>query len=340
MGNLAPNGVARAKFSVIAALTLVGLSLSACGEKAPAPSPGSEIKTAEIADPVPKPAAPAPATPSPEQPAPDLSAPPASRDPAIDDLREIDARAGEGPSRAGPVPPPPAPQPGTPAVALPDDYEIVSNVLLPTESYLPKSDGMPTGLVLLDSREKSKNDSLCKALLGARTATVRTEAAARRDNPRGDYLVTHWPVRAVVANEGDCVQLSASYDFDRAKRVKQAYALQDRRGPLFLALDPTGEIVFLDLEDASAQDVFKATSDWMALALAAPQTGPNAGKPPQSLMAGANKLFAKLAGGFSSLVGGNSSITVVRFNDPVAGTSRQFNIYKSGVYLIGATFVL
>jgi len=55
----------------------------------------------------------------------------------------------------------------------------------------------------------------------------------------------------------------------------------------------------------------------MAQALAAPQTGPSAGKPPQSLMAGANRLFVRLAGGFSSRVGGNA-----------------------GVHLIGATFVL
>jgi hypothetical protein len=240
-----------------------------------------------------------------------------------------EATAGSGPS-----PPPPPP------VALPAGYEIVSHVLTPTESYLPKRDGMPTGVVLLDSREKTKNQSLCKALLGANTATVKTEAAARRDNSNGDFLVTHWPVTGVVADQGDCVELLAKYDFERATRVKNAYALTGSRGPVFLALDPTGEIVFLDLKDASADTVFKATSDWMKLALASPQNRP-AAEPRVGLVAGTNRLFAELAVGLSSLVGGNSGgPTVVKFNDPVKGTSRQFNIYKAGVYLIGATFTL
>jgi hypothetical protein len=162
-------------------------------------------------------------------------------------------------------------------------------VLTPTESYLPKRDGMPTG---------------------------------------------------VVADQGDCVELLAKYDFERATRVKNAYALTGSRGPVFLALDPTGEIVFLDLKDASADTVFKATSDWMKLALASPQNRP-AAEPRVGLVAGTNRLFAELAVGLSSLVGGNSGgPTVVKFNDPVKGTSRQFNIYKAGVYLIGATFTL
>lgn len=233
----------------------------------------------------------------------------------------------------------PAP-PSSPSIALPAGYEIVSHVLTPTESYLPKLDGMPTGIVLLDSREKAKNQSLCRALLGARTATVRTEAAARRDNPAGDFLITHWPVTGAVANQGDCGELLEKYDFARAKRVKNAYALDGSRGPLFLALDPTGQIVFLDLNDASADAVFKATSDWMTLALASPQDRPVAEQHP-GLVAGTNRLFADLATGLASLVGaGGPPPTVVRFNDPVAGTSRQFNIYRAGIYLIGATFAL
>ena len=213
-------------------------------------------------------------------------------------------------------------------------------MLTPTESYLPKRDGMPTGLVLLDIRERTKNESLCKALLGAHTATVKTEAAARRDNPSGDFLVTHWPVTGVLANQRDCAELLAKYDFDRAGRVKSAYALGGSRGPVFLALDPTGEIVFLDLKDASADAVFKATSDWMKLALASPQNRP-AADARVGLAAGTSRLFGELASGLASLVGGEAHAPlVVKFNDPVKGTSRQFNIYKAGIYLIGATFTL
>jgi hypothetical protein len=259
------------------------------------------------------------------------------------------AKASPG-SNPGPVPglargPTAAPSAPTtaslpPSVALPTGYEIVSRVLTPTESYLPKRDGMPTGIVLLDVREKAKNQNLCKALLGAKTATVKTEAQARRDNPHGDFLVTNWPVIAPAANEGDCVELLAKYDFDRATRIKGAYALGGSRGPFFLALDPTGEIVFLDLKDASAEDVFKATSEWMKLALASPQNRP-AAEQRLGLVAGTNRLFAKLAGGFGSLIGANPAApTLIRFNDPVKGTARQFNIYKAGVYLIGATFAL
>jgi hypothetical protein len=242
--------------------------------------------------------------------------------------------------------PPPSPSAGptiashSPSVALPVGYQIVSHVLTPTESYLPKRDGMPTGLVLLDTREKSKNQSLCKALLGAHTATVKTDAAARRDNPNGDFLVTHWPVTGVLVHQDDCAELLAKYDFDRAERVKNAYALGGSRGPVFLALDPTGEIVFLDLKDASADAVFKATSDWMKLALASPQNRPQA-EARVGLVAGTSRLFGELASGFASLVGSEAHApTVVKFNDPVKGTSRQFNIYKAGVYLIGATFTL
>ncbi|MEP7210118.1 MAG: hypothetical protein ABI740_04715 [Alphaproteobacteria bacterium] len=243
---------------------------------------------------------------------------------------------------------PSAPAPGgrptfaapSPAVALPAGYEIVSHVLTPTESYLPKRDGMPTGVVLLDVREKAKNQNLCKALLGTQTATVRTDAAARRANPNGDFLVTNWPVSGVVANQGDCVELLAKYDFDRAARIKNAYAIGGSRGPVFLALDPTGEIVFLDLKDASADAVFKATSDWMKLALASPQNLP-AAQARVGLVAGTNRLFAELASGFASLVGADAGTqAVVKFNDPVLGTSRQFKIYKAGGYLIGATFSL
>ncbi len=252
--------------------------------------------------------------------------------------------------------PPPAPAPSRPTiagevvttrsadatgagVALPKDYEIVSNVLLPGESYLPKSDGMPTGVVLLDRTQRAKNESLCKALLGARTRTVRTEEAARRENPNGDFLVTHWLSRGGVIDEGDCAELLAKYDFTRSEGVRQTYGLKASKGPIFLALDPSGEMMFLDLEDASADEVFAATSDWMALALKAPQSGPNAGKPPPGLIASANRLFARVAAGFSSLAGAATPTTVV-FNDPIRGATRTFNIYRAGRYLIGATFRL
>lgn len=226
-------------------------------------------------------------------------------------------------------------------VALPADYEIVSNVLSPTQSYLPGADNMPTGVVLLDARASDRNEALCLALLGERTATVRTETAARTDDPDGDYLVTHWLTRSAVADEGDCNELLAKYDFERATRIKQTYALSNSRGPVFLALDPTGAIMFLDLEDATSNQVFQATADWMSLALKAPQTGPNAGKPPEArgIAASANRLFASIAGGFASLVGSEEP-TLVRFNDPVTGTAREFRIYRAGIYLIGATFVL
>jgi hypothetical protein len=227
-------------------------------------------------------------------------------------------------------------------VALPVGYEIVSNVLLPAETYLPKGDRMPTGVVLLDARERARNDSVCAALLGARTATVRTEAEARRDDPSGDYLVTHWLVRSAVANEADCAALTDAYDFDRAKRIKATYSLDARRGPIFLALDATGEMVFLDLSDATREDVFKATSDWMQLALTAPQAGPQAGRPPRpaGLVAGANQLFARIASGFGSLARADSAPISIPFNDPSTGVARSFTIYRSGVYLIGATFLL
>jgi hypothetical protein len=269
--------------------------------------------------------------------------PPAKTSPAPD--RSLPAGGAAPPAAARPAPKPAGPAPAQtitrrPPVALPAGYEIVSHVLTPTESYLPRRDGMPTGIVLLDVRERAKNQSLCKALLGARTATVKTEAQARRDNPTGDFLVTNWPVTGPVAHEDDCVELLAKYDFDRAARVKGAYALNQSRGPFFLALDPTGEIVFLDLKDASAEEVFKATSDWMKLALASPQNQP-AAEQRLGLVAGTNRLFARLAGGFGSLVGANPPPpTLIRFNDPVQGTARQFNIYKAGAYLIGATFRL
>ena len=242
---------------------------------------------------------------------------------------------------AGPRAPGNSAEPPDRGVALPDDFEIVSNVLMPTESYLPRGDGMPTGVVLLDKREGDRNARLCDALLGRRTATVRTEAVARAENPEGDFLVTHWLSRGRVFDEQDCSELLAKYDFERARTIKATYALRDTRGPVFLALDSTGEIVFLDLNDATPDQVYKATSDWMALALAAPQEGPNAGKPPKAegIAANANALFAKLAGGFASLVG-SADPAVVRFNDPVSGTAREFRIYRAGVYLIGATFVL
>ncbi len=275
-----------------------------------------------------------------------------------------DGAASEDVGAVPPPPPPPPPSPtrpdqepasqvggssetaapgsaSQPGVALPADYEIVSNVLLPTQSYLPGADNMPTGVVLLDARASDRNEALCLALLGDRTATVRTETEARADDPEGDYLVTHWLTRSAVADEGNCGQLLAGYDFERAARIKQTYALNNSRGPVFLALDPTGAIMFLDLEDASSNQVFQATADWMSLALKAPQTGPDAGKPPQArgIAASANRLFASIAGGFASLVGSEEP-TLVRFNDPVTGTAREFRIYRAGVYLIGATFVL
>ncbi|MBI1339868.1 hypothetical protein GC169_06620 [bacterium] len=213
-------------------------------------------------------------------------------------------------------------------------------MLAPTESYLPRADGMPTGVVLLDARESAKNRRLCDALLGRRTATVRTEAQARRDDPTGDYLVTHWPVRANAVDEGNCGELTTLYDFDRASRVKAAYGLGGTRGPVFLALDPSGEIVFLDLKDATPDQVFAATADWMSLALKANSGGP-AAPPPAGLTASANRLFATLAGGFASLVGGQpADATTLAFNDPVAGTSRRFNVYRTGFYSIGSTFDL
>ncbi len=226
-------------------------------------------------------------------------------------------------------------------IALPGEYEIVSRVLPPTRSYLPGADNMPTGVVLLETGGGARNRALCNALLGERTATVRSEAEARAEDPTANLLVTNWLTRVLVADLGDCAELLDNYDFERAERIKQTYGLKDRVGPVFLAFDPTGAIMFLDLEDASAQEVYEATSNWMSLALKAPQTGPDAGKPPQArgIVAGTSRVFASIAGGLASLVS-SPEPTVLPFNDPVSGTSRQFQLYRAGAYLIGSTFLL
>lgn len=271
------------------------------------------------------------------QPPPPPPVQPPTPPPAPPPVQESAGSGSGSPDRGSPAPTDPSRQPAS--IPLPAAYEIVSNVLLPTQSYLPRADGMPTGVVLLDSRESARNRRLCDALLGRRTRTVRTEEEARRDNPRGDFLVTHWPVGAQAVDESDCGELTRIYDFDRAARVKAAYGLSASRGPIFLALDPSGEIVFLDLKDATPDQVYEATAGWMELALRAGGAGAPPPPPPAGLAASANRLFAQIAGGFASLVGANAaSASAVTFNDPVAGRQRTFNVYRAGSYVIGATF--
>lgn len=227
------------------------------------------------------------------------------------------------------------------SVALPDGYEIVSNVLLPAESYLPesKTKKIAAGVVLLDRSQRVKNEKVCEAMLGGDTRTMRTHEEALRANPSGDYLVTHWLARAKVNDEKDCDELLAKYDFARSESIRAAYGLKASKGPLFIAFDPDKEIVFLDLADASPDEVFKATGDWMELALTTKQTGPNAGKPQKGVLVAANKMFEQMAMGFASLVG-QGTPTALSFYDQTRATTRQFNVYKAGVYLIGMTFPL
>jgi hypothetical protein len=260
------------------------------------------------------------------------------------------------PSPPPPPPAPPSPAPGsesgnggtrgigttgaTRGIALPDQYRIVSNVLQRSGSYLPRRDGMPTGAVLLDRRESARNRALCTGLMGRGTATVLPEAEARRRDPDGEFVVTHWLVRSAVADIGDCSELLAKYDFDRSEQVRAIYGLGDARGPVLMAFDPTGEMIFVDLGAASATEVTDAADKWMKLALSAPQSGPNAGKPPRprGLVAGARQVFASIAGGLGALAKDGQAEAQIAFSDPVQGRQRSFRVVRAGSLRIGATF--
>ncbi|MBI1340415.1 hypothetical protein GC169_09455 [bacterium] len=252
-----------------------------------------------------------------------------------------------------PMPPPPEPprptSPSTesgrfnqgPGVALPNGYQVVSNVLSPAQSYLPRGDRMPTGVVLLDPSARAQNEALCRGLLGRGTATVPTQAEARANDPTGDLLVTHWLLRGPVEDAKDCRQLLEGYDFERARRIKAAYAISNSNGPILLALDPSGEVVFLDLKRSSPEEVYDTVRDWIAVALRSPLDTGAQGAPqlPGGIATSMNRLFAQIATGFSSLVG-DQQPTVLAFNDPLVGTERQFRLYQTSRFLVGATFRL
>jgi hypothetical protein len=224
-------------------------------------------------------------------------------------------------------------------VALPDQYQIVSNVLLTPASYMPAgADALPTGVVLLDRREAARNRALCNGLMGRGTARVLSEDEAQRRNPGGEFVVTHWLVGRGVRDIGDCAELLAKYDFDRSESVRRIYGLDRMRGPLMLAIDPLGDIVFLDLGAATLAEVTDAADKWMKLALQAPQAGSGPPPRPLGLAAGARQIFARIAGGFGTFARGGEAQPQVAFNDPRTGTLRQFRIFRSGSITVGATF--
>jgi len=257
---------------------------------------------------------------------------------------------------SAPAAPPPSPPPSPPreenggptrgpgdvgglGIALPDQYQIVSNVLRTGESYLPAgANALPTGVVLLDRTESARNRALCTGLMGRGTARVLTEDEARRRNPVGDYVVTHWLVRTGVADIGDCSELLAKYDFVRSESVRRIYGLDGRKGPLMLAIDPSGEIVFLDLGGATLAEVTDSADKWMKLALKAPQAGSASPPRPLGLAAGARQVFASIASGFGTFARGGEAQPQIAFNDPRTGMQRQFRIFRAGSITVGATF--
>lgn len=277
----------------------------------------------------PRPPPPPPPPPPPAPPSPTAGASAAAAKPAPAE-RESSNSASGGSSRGA--------SSGTGGIALPERYEIVSKILLPTENYRPKADGMPTGVVLLSRGERAKNMSLCKALIGRNTATVRSEAEAKKANPKGDFLVTQWLSRDRLNDDRSCDEAMAKYDYDRSDSLRRVYALDNLKGPVFLALDASGEILYLDLSDATADQVYKATADWINLAIT---TRPGQPMPkPVGILASANSVFARIAQGMSSIVTDTTKVAQRQFNDPIAGRVRVFNIYQAGLYTIGSTFKL
>ncbi len=232
---------------------------------------------------------------------------------------------------------------------LPDDYEIVSSLLIRDSGYrpemdidyLPKTDGMPTGVVILNDNNRNKNQEVCEALFG-KYSTVPTENEAEAENPARDFLVTYWLSVAPVPEGASCKRYLDEYDYARADNIRETYGIGNLRGPVFLAVDRSGESLFLDLSDASRAEVFTATSNWMELALTAAGSSPNPARrnAPRGIAESLNRLFVKLASGYASLV--DSPVeTLTPFVDPVTRQTKTFKVYlaDSG-YRIGSTFEL
>lgn len=222
-----------------------------------------------------------------------------------------------------------------------EGYEIVSSLLKPGVSYEPKDDGMPTGVVLLNSSNRNKNRQVCNALFSEQHATVATEAEARAEDPDGDFLVTYWLTLNHLPQGSSCAAYLDDYHYDRAAYIRRVYGIGEDAGPVFLAIDASGETLFLDLTDASELEVFRATSDWMELALTVAETGERPDRNRNSgIVQGINRLFGSIVNGYASLVNSRAE-RPIEFYDPVSGRTRTFNVYlASSGYRIGSTFEL
>ena len=153
------------------------------------------------------------------------------------------------------------------SLTRPQRAKVVSNVLTPTKSFINLTSGLATGLVLLTPDDDARNANVCDALLQKGVTRVMTEEEARAADPGGEHIVTHWPVSAAVDDEGDCGKLLGKYDFTRAARVMRDYGLGHLDGPIFLALDPSGEAAFLDLSEADPSYIRQATEEWIRMTL-------------------------------------------------------------------------
>ncbi|MEM8921671.1 MAG: hypothetical protein AAGB25_09880, partial [Pseudomonadota bacterium] len=191
------------------------------------------------------------------------------------------------------------------------------------------------GLVLLDVSEQQKNQALCNGF----TQDIRTRDAALEDSDASDLLVTHWMLRNQQPI-GDCASMLANYDYGRARAIKTQYTLADTRGPIFLAYEADGDILFLDLSQATPASVRSVTSRWSSLAFElSPADLIAADEAERRGMAAA---FARMARHVATFVplDRNRPPSALQFFDPVRGARRDLNIYQAGVYRIGSTFPL
>ena len=149
--------------------------------------------------------------------------------------------------------------------------EAVTDFLYPSQDFMPEDGAMPVGVVLLSPDMDFKNAALCDAYV----KDLRTYEEASEASPDADFLITYWPLKAEPESFSSCDALRANYDYERAADLKARYGLAEATGPVFLAVDSSGDAVFLDLSDATAEATREAVTRWLALALESSEDEPS-----------------------------------------------------------------
>lgn len=141
-------------------------------------------------------------------------------------------------------------------------YVSVREILPPTLRPAEAGAGMAHAFVVLDSRVSGRNREVCDAFTRLPSLADVTDV-----RPADQPIQTFWPVLRSDVSSGDCKSLLRYYDFNTAGKIRRSYGIPNTKGPVLVAIDPSGNFFWIDMRKASDKKMLEVLQKWADIAV-------------------------------------------------------------------------